>query len=252
MASATAAYQQSIMWETEGDGFFVDPTKVNAVYLRGQGDVTNGSVQLKVTAYGYEPGTDITDSVVLSFSKRAIADAGSDTTINAGDDIQLNGMVENTDVLYWTTDGDGTFNDTTLADAIYTPGAGDIENGSASLWLHAVDTIPCSDEDRDRIRVFIDEPVGIFSPGQDDEGVKLRIVPNPVVDKFTYFISGLETQQATMTISNLQGQTVFTQNLFLDGGSYTSNINMSYLPKGIYIIKINSVDQAVFEKIILQ
>jgi hypothetical protein len=252
MAEATASYQQSIMWETSGDGFFVDPTKINAVYLRGQGDVTEGEVQLTVTAFGYDPGTDVVDSLMLSFSKTAVAEAGNDTTINQGDDVQLNGMVMYTDSLYWETDGDGTFSDTAIVDPVYTPGLDDIANGSVSLWLNAVDTIPCENDTRDRVRVFIDELTGIFQPDNDDNGLELSIVPNPVNDVFTYTINGLKSGFVFLEISDMQGQAVFTQKLESAGGTHSNRINMGYLPRGIYVMKVSTVEGTIVEKILLQ
>ena len=46
-------------------------------------------------------------------------------------------QVENAESLSWTTDGDGSFDDTSIADATYTPGAEDISTGTVELRLTA-------------------------------------------------------------------------------------------------------------------
>lgn len=75
----------------------------------------------------------------------AIADAGPDLTICAGQNVQLSGMV-NTNPL-WTTNGTGTFDNPNIVNAVYTPSAADIANGTVTLTLTAEDPDgngPCS------------------------------------------------------------------------------------------------------------
>jgi len=61
--------------------------------------------------------------------------AGQDATICEGSTHQLNATATNYNSLVWSTLGDGTFNNTTILNPIYTPGPGDINTGSAILKL---------------------------------------------------------------------------------------------------------------------
>ena len=59
----------SVQWETSGDGMFQNPNIIASKYLRGNGDIENGSVTLTLTAYGFQSGWETTDDVVVTFVK---------------------------------------------------------------------------------------------------------------------------------------------------------------------------------------
>lgn len=62
--------------------------------------------------------------------------AGQDTTIVAGSSYTISDAeTENYETLYWITSGDGTFNDTSFLNPVYTPGQNDIYNGNVLLIL---------------------------------------------------------------------------------------------------------------------
>ena len=42
-------------WTTEGDGYFDDPTSLNAIYYPGEEDIADGDVQLRLFAYAIAP-----------------------------------------------------------------------------------------------------------------------------------------------------------------------------------------------------
>ena len=59
--------------------------------------------------------------------------AGADAEVCEGTTLQLNGSAVNAVSYLWATSGDGTFNNATIPDPMYTPGQQDIVNGSAEL-----------------------------------------------------------------------------------------------------------------------
>ncbi len=63
--------------------------------------------------------------------------AGEDLVQCAGNDQPLNGNSTNFTSLLWTTSGDGSFNDDSILNAIYTPGETDNQSGSVTLTLTA-------------------------------------------------------------------------------------------------------------------
>lgn len=75
------------------------------------------------------------DFVSLPAARVMAGTAGNDVTVCEGDDAQIIGYGMNYETLLWTTSGDGTFNDATIATPIYTPGTQDIENHQATLTL---------------------------------------------------------------------------------------------------------------------
>lgn len=66
-----------------------------------------------------------------------IVHAGDDLVLCEGDTPELNGIATNYMSLLWTTSGDGSFNDPTILDPVYTPGVADIESGAVTLILTA-------------------------------------------------------------------------------------------------------------------
>ena len=247
---ATAIYQQTVQWETSGDGFFTDPTKVNAVYLRGTQDLLNGEVDLWVTAFGYLPGTQVTDSLNLSFAKMAVASAGPDTTICVGETMMLNGSAMYYSSLYWTTEGDGTFKDSTVLNAEYTPGPADITNGFVKLSLHAVDSLPCEGVSHDKMTLTIDECTGVreFS----NLGPQLSIVPNPATDVVLMTIHTKRAENVILTIRSITGQVLFTQQLGMVDGICSRSFDLGYFESGTYLVTVNSETGIVIDKLILK
>ncbi|MBE0648463.1 MAG: T9SS type A sorting domain-containing protein [Bacteroidales bacterium] len=61
--------------------------------------------------------------------------AGPDGSACNGSSYQLNGMASGQDSLLWTTKGDGTFNNDTILNPLYYPGANDILSGEVKLLL---------------------------------------------------------------------------------------------------------------------
>ena len=75
------------------------------------------------------------DFVSLPAARVMAGTAGYDVTVCEGSEAQIVGYAIHYDNLQWTTSGDGTFDDATIATPIYTPGAQDIANHQATLTL---------------------------------------------------------------------------------------------------------------------
>ena len=75
------------------------------------------------------------DFIVLPRDMSMAGGAGLDVSICEGEPAQILGYAANYESLLWTTSGDGTFDDATIANPIYTPGAQDLANGSATLTI---------------------------------------------------------------------------------------------------------------------
>ncbi|MBI9035549.1 MAG: T9SS type A sorting domain-containing protein [Bacteroidales bacterium] len=76
--------------------------------------------------------------MVLSIFESATANAGNDIEICGSAHYALaDAVAENYTEIIWTTAGDGTFDDATLLNPVYTPGVVDNEQGLATLTLTA-------------------------------------------------------------------------------------------------------------------
>jgi hypothetical protein len=251
VADAEAAYQSSVLWHTAGDGVFVDPTVVKAIYLRGQGDLVAGEITLWIDAQGYAEGQEASDTVQVSLSRSARANAGPDTTICINETLLLSGSAINQDSILWKTDGDGTFDDVKILNATYTPGPEDKSKGYAWLRLLAYDSLPCSNINTDRIKITIDQCTGITET--DSPGPSLKVVPNPAFSRLSFEVSGFDkNQDMVLTLTNSQGNEVFRMKVDAFPGTYTNIMDVSRFARGIYYLKASNIQQQAIHKIILQ
>ncbi|MBI2968017.1 MAG: gliding motility-associated C-terminal domain-containing protein [Bacteroidetes bacterium] len=136
----------SVTWTTSGDGSFTDPAVTNPTYNLGVSDMIAGTVALTITSddpVGSCPA--VSDQMVLSVDQLPIAFAGADNSICEGSTYQLTGSVAGSATSgLWSTTGDGSFDDPSLLNAVYTPGGGDIAAGTVILILTTDDPAgPC-------------------------------------------------------------------------------------------------------------
>ena len=245
----TATGQQSVLWTTLGDGTLINANTLTPGYIRGNGDLELGYFELVLTAYGYEPGMEASDTIHVDIIDDVMVDLGSDTLICVDETLQLNPVATNVDSLLWTTSGDGTFNNDTILNPMYTPGPQDISNGEVTLSLYAAAFAPCDGEDEDDLNVTIDECTGVDDIAENELG--LNIYPNPSTGIFNIEVKG-NANDFDLIVMNLQGQQVFGGNFALDTGVYTNRLDLSYLPTGVYYVTIRTEQSTSTRKIIFE
>ena len=98
------------------------------------------------------------DFISLPAARAMAGTAGYDVTVCEGNDAQIVGYAIHYDNLQWTTSGDGSFNDASIATPIYTPGPQDLINREVTLTI----TINGNGETiTDEMTVFINDNVVI-------------------------------------------------------------------------------------------
>lgn len=85
------------------------------------------------------------------------ASAGVDGSTCEGSDYQLEGSAQNYGTIEWTTSGDGSFDDNTILEPVYTPGGEDIETGEVTLTITAYDNSDESASD-DMLLTIVGQP----------------------------------------------------------------------------------------------
>ena len=113
----------------------------NVAWTKASYPVSEGIHNYKWTYgkdYSQSSGSDCAwiDYISLPAPRVMAGTAGNDVTICEDDEAQIVGYAIHYDNLLWTTSGDGTFDDATIVTPIYTPGAQDIANGSATLTIN--------------------------------------------------------------------------------------------------------------------
>ncbi len=164
--SGTAAGYGTVLWTTSGDGTFDDASLLNATYTPGTGDIGTGEATLTLTASAILPcANDSVDEMILSIISLPTADAGPDFVVCQNTPYTLSGIATNYSSVLWTSSGDGSFDDPSMLDATYTPGTGDINNGTATLTLTASAMSPCGTDASDFMVLVIRRlPVALAGP----------------------------------------------------------------------------------------
>ena len=114
----------------------------NVSWTRGQYAITAGH---HTFSWKYKKDSSVTggsdcvwiDFVILPRDLSLAASAGLDVDACESEPAQILGYASNYETLTWTTAGDGTFDDATIANPMYTPGTQDIANGSVTLTITA-------------------------------------------------------------------------------------------------------------------
>jgi hypothetical protein len=128
LTEATETHTASVEWSTLGDGSFDDVNDLNTCYHPGSADVAAGSVDLVLSGNPNSPCTDVaTDTLTLQIQLLPAVDAGDDQTICEDQSFTANPTITASGSygVLWSHNGTGSFDDPTLENATYTPGAGD-------------------------------------------------------------------------------------------------------------------------------
>ncbi|MCF8307568.1 MAG: T9SS type A sorting domain-containing protein [Bacteroidales bacterium] len=165
---AAATYYNSVEWETSGSGTFDSHVTMHPEYTPSQEDFENGQVILTLTVNG-EEGDQETDAMVVYLPEKPEVSAPQSSTICAGDSL----VMENIEAahfsdLLWTTQGNGSFSDSTVVAPVYYPGEEEINSGSANLSLNVMGMGTCADTSIDVNLTINSLPTATLSSGEEE------------------------------------------------------------------------------------
>ncbi|MEE4117257.1 MAG: HYR domain-containing protein, partial [Marinilabiliaceae bacterium] len=115
----------NVIWGTTGDGTFDDPTLVNPTYILGATD--SDSVKLYMDLTAVIGCKTLSDTMKLTIYNAPSAFAGNDIDLcGTPPDVTLSEAVCTNGTVLWTSSGDGSFDDPTAPNPVYTFGPSDI------------------------------------------------------------------------------------------------------------------------------
>lgn len=99
------------------------------------------------------------------------------------------------------------------------------------------------------VTVTVDEPTGFRNPDNDRS---ISVFPNPVKDKITIEFSGMPNHATFQAdVMSVQGGSYIKQEIYISDNAYSTTIDISTLPNGVYIIRlVDENEQALYKKII--
>jgi len=133
-ATVPADYS-TLLWKTDGDGNFDNPSLLSPTYTPGSNDLANGQVKLTLAVTKEHESFD--DEMVLHFAPQPEVFAGNDSYLAIGGSFPTElAQASNYSSLFWETTGDGFFDDPSVLNTFFTPGSSDIVKGNVTLILN--------------------------------------------------------------------------------------------------------------------
>ena len=123
----------------------------------------------------------------------------------------MSGTSTNNNGITWTTSGDGTFSDATIANPVYTPGVNDLANMTVVLTLTATGNNPCADVSDDMTLTITPAPIA-------DAGIDAAICEGD-----THVLNGIVTNNTSL-IWTTSGDGTFSD-ATLSNPVYTPGVN---------------------------
>ncbi len=155
----------SVFWSSTGTGNYTPNNNLNTTYNPSPADITNGSVTaiLRVSVAGCN---DYFDSLDIQFTPPPVVNPGVVQVVCADTNfIQLNGTVSNAGGLEWSSNGTGTFNDSSLTNAQYFLSLADTAMDTITFYLTSTSNGGCV-ADFDSVDLLI-TPAPVLDAGPD-------------------------------------------------------------------------------------
>ena len=167
------------LWNTNGTGSFTSNTNLITDYTASAEDILAGMVIISLTSTGNGICTEESSSFELTFSDGIFVSAGEDQEICVSAvETKLHGTINNgTSTGIWSTTGDGTFDDNTDLNTIYTLGPNDVTSGLVTFTLESTNNGNCATE-TDQMDLTFGNTVYTFAG--DDEAFCADIVAIPL------------------------------------------------------------------------
>jgi uncharacterized protein (TIGR02145 family) len=128
-----------LYWTTTGDGCFDYSYWLNTKYYPGNSDIQNGYVDLNLELHSWNCSAIGNAQMRIYIDPLPDVFVGEDATIYEDEAwVALSAIAENAEAIEWSSSGDGTFDNAGIVQSTYTPGLDDINSGSVTLFLSAL------------------------------------------------------------------------------------------------------------------
>jgi hypothetical protein len=154
-----------ILWATDGDGSFCDPTIVNPNYTPGPEDIQNGAVTVTISVIPLNPcDIEDADQQHISILPLPTIDIDEELTFCETQEISLAAGAENYSQIFWTSQGDGSFENPEADETVYFPGPSDLSTRTININVCATALEPLTYELCRQITVLLQQKPVVNSP----------------------------------------------------------------------------------------
>jgi len=244
--NGNAAFYQSIVWATTGDGSFSNSTILNPVYTPGTNDVSLGTVTLTLTATDASQ-IQASDNLTLTIDPLPLEAgeiSGFDEVCAGSAEIYTIDAIGHAELYEWVLMPveAGTIEGSESNNIMITWNQGFFD--IATLKVRGVNNCGTGDFS-DVMTILVEDCTGIQNPGTDD----FSIIPNPA-SNMVNIISGDKTQGLiNISIYSILGELVAQESHYLDGKVFT--LQLDGLNEGIYFISIRNDHLNITRKLII-
>jgi len=196
------------------------------------GTLAGSDVLPKIYAQRGTTGDYYVDFDNITISDAPVVNLGHDTTLCAGHNLTLNagaGM----DSYLWSG------GQTTPTITVDTTGIG---LGTFTYFVHVTKGLFTVS---DTIKVTFTSCVGLI---ENNGNISVSLVPNPTTGITNLSVTGIN-KPADITIYSLLGQLMYADKI---NGNTTSRIDLSHLPKGVYLVRIFNEETNSLRKLVIQ
>ena len=238
---AYAYYCNTVQWSTDGDGYFEQYDILNATYIPGGGDITDGSVTLTLTAIGNESHSD---SIHIQFVDGILLESiVGDSIVNKYEQPMSHyatGFQEGVHYLWQL--------EPASAGSIYDYGNAidilwNLADGDEEVTLTVTADNGCDMEPIAKTISLIGTSVSEWHATDFD------LFPNPTDGKVNLVFGESLQGKAVIEVYNLLGERMLVQTASQRRQGETISLDLSKMVSGLYIIKLSTENGSCSKKV---
>jgi len=143
---ASVSNETGFSWSSDGGGVFANANTLTPTFTPSAAEIEAGEAIIRLTAQPIAPCADpVVDTMTLTIQQLPEVEAGNNAVLCESDtEYQTStASVSRQSAINWTSSGNGTFDNDTVINTIYTPSADDRSLGFVTLTLTATPIAPC-------------------------------------------------------------------------------------------------------------
>ena len=241
LSDAYAYDCDSVLWTTEGDGFFESDTLVNAMYFPGNQDLENGEVTLTLYAFGND--TVVSTTTVRFVDDVVLGSINGDSIVNKNETPVSHYSIENPNGMgyLWQLEpatAGSIYDYGDKIDILWNPHENDMDVTLRVSAENGCDIAPASKSIQ-----LIDTYTPVWHT------LNFDLYPNPT-DGHTNLVMGETLKgKAFLEVFNLLGERVISQQVNHLYQGETISLDLSKMASGLYIIRLSAENGCCSKKV---